>query len=579
MMKGEGVSPGISIGKAFIIFKTEAALKGIVLGDDLSKSIETGKFNKAVQSAVSEVENIKRDKTLSLTPDEMEILDTQVEFLNDPQIKDDVINKINSENKTANDALIEVFLGVSEMFGNLDDEYLKARTTDIQDAENRILKYLNTGVQPVTVEYPENTIIIAEDISPADAIVLDINKIKGFATRLGGRTSHAAIIAKAKGIPAVVDCGNALHDIKNNDTLILNGSSGEIILNPDLKTIDEYRIKQTSINKELSVLKSLKDLPAMTTDGHKVDLFANISGDADLEKVFENGGEGVGLFRTEMLFLGRNSFPSEEEQFQFYKKAAIKSKNKPVIVRTIDIGGDKQLSYFGIPPENNPFLGYRAIRICLDQKKIFFTQLRAILRASAFGNLKIMFPMICSLDEVRLAKECLKEVKNEMEFSGVRFNKNIETGIMLEIPSAALMADILAKEVDFFSIGTNDLCQYTLAVDRMNNKVSSLYSHFNPGLLRLIRNVIQQAHEQNKHVGMCGEMASDPLAAMLLLGMGLDEFSMGAASIPGIKKIIIRNSLSGAREICQKVMEMDSSESITCYLQKQFNDFERLHNS
>jgi phosphoenolpyruvate-protein phosphotransferase (PTS system enzyme I) len=577
-MKGVGVSPGISIGKAFIINKTEATLTGIALEDDQSKSIETGKFNKAVKSAVNEVEALKRNKDFSLTHDEIEILDTQIEFLNDPQIKEDIICKINSQNKTANDALIEVFLGVSEMFGNMDDEYLKARTSDLQDAENRILKYLNISVQPVGVEYPENTIIIAEDISPSDSIILDINKIKGFATRLGGRTSHTAIIAKAKGIPAVVACGNDLLFIKNDDTIILDGSSGEVILNPDLKTIDEYKTKQNRLNEELSLLKLLKDLPDTTTDGHKLDLFANISGDADLEKVFENGGEGVGLFRTELLFLGRNSFPSEEEQFQFYKKVAIKSKNKPVIVRTLDIGGDKQLPYFGIPPEDNPFLGYRAIRICLDQKEIFFTQLRAILRASAFGKLKIMFPMICNVEEVRLAKQCLQEVKHKMEFSGIGFNKNIETGIMIEIPSAALMTDILAKEVDFFSIGTNDLCQYTLAVDRMNNKVSSLYTHFNPGLLRLIQHVIQEAHKQNRHVGMCGEMASDPLAALLLLGMGLDEFSMGAASIPVIKKIITGNSLSGARKICQKVMEMDNSESITNYLQKELNDFEGIHN-
>ena len=578
-MKGVGASPGISIGKAFIINKTEAGLTGIALENDQSKSIETDKFNQAVQSAASEVEELKRNRNFSLTQEEMEILDTQIEFLNDPQIKEDVIHKIKSENKTANDALIEVFLGVSEMFGNLDDEYLKARTTDLQDAENRILKYLNISVQPATFEYPENTIIIAEDISPADTIILDINKIKGFATRLGARTSHAAIIAKAKGIPAVVACGQDLLNIKNDDTIILDGSSGEIILNPDLKTIEEYKIKQTGINEELSFLKSLRNIPVQTIDGHKVDLFANISGDDDLEIVFENGGEGVGLFRTEMLFLGRNSFPSEEEQFQFYKKVAIKSKNKPVIVRTLDIGGDKQLPYFGIPHENNPFLGYRAIRICLNQKDIFFIQLRAILRASAFGNLKIMFPMICSVDELRLAKECLLEVIHEMEFSGVRFNTNIETGIMIEIPSAAVIADILAKEVDFFSIGTNDLCQYTLAVDRMNNKVSSLYNHFHPGLLRLIQNVIEQAHKQKKHVGMCGEMASDPLAVLLLLGMGLDEFSMGAASIPGIKKIITGNKLSAAREICQKVMVMDNSESITNFLRKELNDFEGLHNS
>jgi phosphotransferase system enzyme I (PtsI) len=568
-MKGVGVSPGISIGKAFIIKKTEAVRSGIELENDQAKNTEIEKFDKAVLSAIKEVEAIKGNENLTLTKEDIEILETQVEFLNDPQIRNDVLFKINYEHKPANDALIEVILEAVKMFRNMNDEYLKARSADLQDAGNRILLNLNITGQPAYSKYGENTIIIAEDISPSDTIILDITKIKGFATQLGGRTSHAAIIAKAKGIPAVVACGKDLMDIENNDTIILDGSTGEIIIRPDLKTIEEYKIKQLKIAEELSLLKSLKDLPVQTTDGHKVKLLANISDDSDLEQVIENGGQGVGLFRTELLFLGRNSFPSEEEQFQFYRKVAIKSKNKPVTVRTLDIGGDKQLSYFGIPDENNPFLGYRAIRICLNQKDIFFTQLKAILRASVFGNLKIMFPMICNADEVRLAKDCLQEVKHELTSSGIEFNNNIETGIMIEIPSAALMADILAKEVDFFSIGTNDLCQYTLAVDRMNDKVSSLYNHFNPGLLRLIQNVIEQAHNQNKTVGMCGEMASDPLATLLLIGMGLDEFSMGAASIPGIKNIIIRNNFSRARKICKKVMGMDSSNSITDYLQEE----------
>ena len=568
-MKGVGASPGISLGKAFIIKKTEAVRSGIELENDQAKSTEIEKFDKAVLSAIKEVEAIKGNENLTLTKEDIEILETQVEFLNDPQIRNDVLFKINYEHKPANDAVIEVILEAVKMFRNMNDEYLKARSADLQDAGNRILLNLNITGQPAYSKYGENTIIIAEDISPSDTIILDITKIKGFATQLGGRTSHATIIAKAKGIPAVVACGKYLMDIENNDTIILDGSTGEIIIRPDLKTIEEYKIKQLKIAEELSLLKSLKDLPVQTTDGHKVKLLANISDDSDLEQVIENGGQGVGLFRTELLFLGRNSFPSEEEQFQFYRKVAIKSKNKPVTVRTLDIGGDKQLSYFGIPDENNPFLGYRAIRICLNQKDIFFTQLKAILRASVFGNLKIMFPMICNADEVRLAKDCLQEVKHELTSSGIEFNNNIETGIMIEIPSAALMADILAKEVDFFSIGTNDLCQYTLAVDRMNDKVSSLYNHFNPGLLRLIQNVIEQAHNQNKTVGMCGEMASDPLATLLLIGMGLDEFSMGAASIPGIKNIIIRNNFSRARKICKKVMGMDSSNSITDYLQEE----------
>ncbi|HPT21737.1 MAG TPA: phosphoenolpyruvate--protein phosphotransferase, partial [Bacteroidales bacterium] len=336
----------------------------------------------------------------------------------------------------------------------------------------------------------------------------------------------------------------------------------------DQGQIDEYLHKQKLFREKRLLLESIKDLPSKTTDGHMVKVYANISAPDDLEQVYENGGEGIGLLRTEMLFMGRDSFPSEEEQFQFYRLVAIKSKNLPVIIRTIDIGGDKQLNYFGIPVENNPFLGYRAIRICLDRKDIFMPQLRAILRASAFGTLKIMFPMICNVDEVIQAKECVRQAKNDLTDSGIKFDSDIELGIMIEIPSAALTADILAREVDFFSIGTNDLCQYTMAVDRMNDSVSMLYNHFNPGVLRLIQKVIEEAHKQGKQVGMCGEMASDPLATLLLLGMGLDEFSMSPASIPVIKNIIINHTLTEAGDILGRVMDMDNPDSITSYLQE-----------
>jgi phosphoenolpyruvate-protein phosphotransferase (PTS system enzyme I) len=566
-MFGIGVSPGISIGQAHVIKKIAAVSSGIILDTFEAKKIEIEKFNTAVKSAVNEVEGIKTNKHLNLKSEDIEILDTQIEFLNDPQIKSDVLDKINNENKTANDAVIDVIVAAVLMFKNLDDEYFRARAADVQDIGNRIVKHLNNNWS-ANQEFDENTILIAEDIAPSDTITLDITKISGFATQLGGKTSHAAIIAKAKGIPAVVACGNGLKQIENNDTIILDGSTGEVIISPDQNTIETYKAKQIDFIKKSSLLKSLKELPATSTDGKNVNLFANISNADDLEQVFENGGEGVGLLRSELLFMSRNSFPGEDEQFQFYKQVALKSRNKPVIIRTLDIGGDKQLSYFGIPHENNPFLGYRAIRICLNQKDIFLTQLKAILRASAFGKLKIMFPMICNVEEVRQAKACVQQVKDELTLSGIMFNNSIELGIMIEIPSAAMISDILAKEVDFFSIGTNDLCQYTLAVDRMNEKVAGLYNHFNPGVLRLIDNVIKQAHNQKKHVGMCGEMASDPLAALLLLGMGLDEFSMGAASIPYIKNIIISNSMTKAREIYGRVMEMDNSDSITSYLQE-----------
>ncbi len=567
-MKGVGVSPGISIGRAYRIDRSEAFITGITLQNDDERNQEIVKFENAVQNAVKEIEAIRQKNGLTLTAGEIELLDSQIEFLTDPQIKSDVLKKITSENKTSNDAVIEVIYDAVQLFINMDDEYFRARASDIRDTGSSILKYLNNSNQKSPGNYSDNTIIIAEDISPSDTISLDTSKIAGFATQLGGINSHTAIIARAKGIPAVVGCGKELLNIENNDIIILDGSEGEIIIRPESGLIEEYKIRQQKIVREQSLLKSLKNLPAKTTDGHTVKLYGNISDDSDLEKVSEAGGEGVGLFRTELMFLGRNSFPTEEEQFQFYRRVAIKSKNKPVIVRTLDIGGDKQAAYFGIPHENNPALGYRAIRISLARKEMFFTQLRAIMRAGKYGNLKIMFPMISSMDEVRRAKECVDKVKHDMSSTGIEFDNDIETGIMIEIPSAALMADTLAKEVDFFSIGTNDLCQYTLAVDRMNNMVSDLYNYFNPGLLRLIQNVIVQAHKQNKPVGMCGEMASDPLAALLLLGMGLDEFSMGSASIPNIKNIIIRNSMQKAREICREVMEMDNEVSIKNYLQE-----------
>ncbi len=567
-IKGVGVSAGISIGSAYILKEAKTLVSGIIISDKEAKEIEIKKFNQAVITAIEEVESIKSDKSLNLKPEDLDILDTQIEFLGDPQITEDIHEKIFNESKSANDAIIEVIDGAVHMFRNMEDEYIGARSSDIRDIGNRILRNLNARSVSSGKQYGKNTILIADDLSPSDTITLDISRVIGFATRYGGKNSHTAIIAKAKGIPAIVGCGPELTNIRNGDAIIVDGTCGEIILNPDSEIIRIYKAKQEIIFNEQAFLKSLRDLPAITADGQNVRLYANISSAEELEQVFENGGEGVGLMRTELLFMGRDTLPSEEEQFSFYKQVAIKSKNRPVIIRTLDIGGDKQLPYFGIPAENNPSLGYRAIRISLDKKDIFFIQLRAILRASVFGNLKIMFPMISNLSEVKQAKECLRQVKLELEHMGVDFDPSIGLGIMIEIPSAALMADILINEVDFFSIGTNDLCQYTLAVDRMNDKVSALYNHFNPGVLRLISNVIEQAHKQNKSVGLCGEMASDPLATLLLLGMGLDEFSMTARLIPSIKNILIKNSVSKAREVFKNVMGMDDPETIINYLQE-----------
>ncbi|TWI98657.1 phosphotransferase system enzyme I (PtsI) [Mucilaginibacter frigoritolerans] len=563
-MNGIGVSPGISLGIARILKTNSATLTGILLNDEAAILAHIKHFDDAVISAVSEVNDLIKQHT---NADGIEILETQVEFLSDPQLRDDVVEQISIHKKNVNDALIASIAQTVQTFESMYDEFMRARAADIKDIGNRILKHLNNAPSDHITPYGPDTIVIAEDISPSDTITMDLKHVIGIATQVGSKTSHAAIIAKSKGLPAVVGCGNELAIIKDGDFIILDGSTGMVLVNPDQQTILDYTQKRSDFAENISLLKQLKDVEPITTDGTAIILSGNISNADDLDDVFDYGGQGVGLMRTELLFMNRNSFPTENEQFDFYKKTALKAKGKPVIVRTIDIGGDKQLAYFNLPVEENPFLGYRAIRICLDRTDLFITQLKAILRASIFGDLKIMFPMIASIQEVRQAKTILQQAKEELAQAGQAFNDAIEIGIMIEIPSAAITADLLATEVDFFSIGTNDLCQYTLAVDRMNEKISHLYDPFNPGVLRLIDNVISQANKNNIHVGMCGELASDPLATLLLMGMGLKDFSMSASSIPAIKQIIINNNLSKAKEIYNAVLAMDNSADILNYLQ------------
>jgi phosphotransferase system enzyme I (PtsI) len=568
IISGIGVSPGISIGKALIIKKQAIALTGVSLTGDDELLIAIEKFNNAVAISITEVKTIISNYDASTGTEGLDILETHIELLSDPQIKEDVVAKITTERKNVNDALVEVIQNAVTLFKSMDDEYMSARAADVQDIGNRILKNLNRPGEIAAQNYDTGTIIIAEDLTPSDTITMDINRIAGFATQIGGKTSHAAIIAKSRGIPAVVGCGESLEKIQDDDLIILDGQTGSLIVNPDHDTIKQFETKREAWLQQTDLLKSLKDTVAITTDGVAIKLLANVADVGEMEQALEFGAEGAGLFRTEFLFLGRDSFPTEEEQFNFYKAVALKAKNKPVTVRTLDIGGDKQLPYFDFPEEQNPFLGYRAIRFCLDRKDIFITQLKAILRASAFGELKIMFPMIANIQEVRAAKTVLEEAKRELLEENIGFDKAIKVGIMIEIPSAAITADLLAKEVDFFSIGTNDLCQYTLAVDRMNEKIKDLYDPFNPGVLRLINYVIEQAHKNNIEVGMCGEMASDPKATLLLLGMGLTEFSMSAASIPQIKNSIIHNSIDKAKQVCEDVMKMEDSTSILSYLEK-----------
>jgi phosphotransferase system enzyme I (PtsI) len=567
MINGIGVSPGISIGRALVFKRMQGKISSQLLNNEGEIFNEIKRFDHAVQLALEEIENLKSNSTIVLNNEEYAILETQTELINDPQIREDVIEKIRAEKINANDALLRVLDVIVQLFENMDDEYMRARSSDMKDIARRILKHLNQA-ENEDYTFEPDTIIIAEDLSPSDTITMDTTYVTGFATQTGSKTSHTAIIAKSKGIPALVNCGKQIHEIKDNDVIILDGTKGLLHVNPHENVLREYRVMITDYKKQTTELNLLKDKPAITTDGTRIVFSGNISSSSELENMFSYGAEGVGLLRTEMLFMDRDNFPDEDEQFEFYKTIALNARGKTVVVRTIDIGGDKHLPYFNLPAELNPFLGYRAIRICLDRKDLFITQLKAILRAAAFGDLKIMFPMISNLTEIREAKKILEEAKLRLIQQNINFNADIKVGIMIEIPSAAITADILAEEVSFFSIGTNDLCQYTLAVDRMNEKISHLYDPFNPGVLRLISNVIEQGRKYNVHVAMCGEMASDPLATQLLMGMGLEEFSMSAASIPAVKKIILYGSMEKAREICKHVMQMNSSVQIISYLEQ-----------
>jgi phosphoenolpyruvate-protein phosphotransferase (PTS system enzyme I) len=568
MINGIGISPGIAIGKASIFKRQAVTLTGILLRNEGDILAEIKKFDNAVSASIIEVETIIRNYDQSQGNQELKILEAHIELLSDSQIKEDVTDKISKEKKNVNDALIEVIQNAVTLFKSMDDEYMSARAADIEDIGYRILKNLSSFSKTASQKYKAGTIIISDDLTPSDTITLDSTKVIGFATQVGGKTSHTAIIAKARGIPAVVGCGYPLNTVQDNDTIILDGQTGLVIINPDENTIKQYEIKRNTWQQQYNLLKALKDVSAITADGASIKLLANIADPDEMEHALELGAVGAGLFRTEFLFLGRDSFPTEDEQFEFYKVVVLKAENKPVTVRTLDIGGDKQLPYFDFPEEQNPFLGYRAIRFCLDRKDIFITQLKAILRASAFGKLKIMFPMISNIKEIRSAKAILKEAKNELLKENISFAQDIEVGIMIEIPSAAITADLLAREVDFFSIGTNDLTQYTLAVDRMNDKIKDLYDPFDPAVLRLISHVLEQGRKNNIEVGMCGELASDPRATLLLLGMGLTEFSMTAASIPQIKNIIINNSIKSAKKACEDVMNMNDSKSILNYLER-----------
>ncbi len=567
MYKGIAASRGIGIGKAFVIKEqndTAQYKERKILETEVENEIT--RFMEAVIATESYFDEVAEKSRDVLSEAEQQVFEAYKLVLKDPMFQDMVTSSIKEESLCAEGAVIKSVDQTKSMFLALNDEYMRQRADDIENVGKQILVSLTGNRTADLSKLSEDSIIIAEDLSPADTVSMNREYVKGFAVEKGGETSHTAIIARTIEIPALVGCGEKIREITHGDTLIIDGIEGILIANPTPEELATYLKKQSQYIEELEKIKALKDEPARTLDGRNVHLVGNIATPEEAKDVLEKGGDGIGLFRTEFLYLNRDELPSEDDQFKAYKEVAEVMGDRPCIIRTLDIGGDKQSALINMPKEENPFLGYRAIRICLNERDMFKTQLRAILRASAYGNLKIMFPMISCLEELREAKQILNDAMTELDARNVPFNRDIQVGIMIEVPSAALAADILAQEADFFSIGTNDLCQYTLAVDRMNERISSLYNPLNIGVLRLIKRVIDSAHEYGIKVGMCGEMASNPEYTTLLLGLGLDEFSMVPASIPHVKQAVRNTTLKNAVSTAEEILSLNESNKIKNHL-------------
>ncbi|MDX1807054.1 MAG: phosphoenolpyruvate--protein phosphotransferase [Paenisporosarcina sp.] len=562
-LSGIAASNGIAIAKAFRLENPELIVEKTTISNT---EAELTRFEAALSQSKSELETIKAHTAQQMNDEEAAIFSAHLLVLSDPELLGPITEKIKSENVNAEFALQEtanMFIG---LFESMDNDYMKERAADIRDVTKRVLAHLlGVSIQSPSM-ITDEVIIIAEDLTPSDTVQLNPQYVKGFITDIGGRTSHSAILARTLEIPAVVGAKTVMSSIQNDMIVIVDGLDGDIIVNPDAETIAYYEDKKASYELQKSEWATLKNEATVTSDGHHVELGANIGTPKDVVGVLEHGGEAIGLYRTEFLYMGRNQFPTEEEQFEAYSSVLKQMDGKPTVVRTLDIGGDKELSYLQLPKELNPFLGLRAIRLCLEMEDMFRTQLRALLRASVHGNLKIMFPMIATLEEFRKAKTLFLEEKTKLENEQIEVSNTIELGIMVEIPSTAVMADVFAKEVDFFSIGTNDLIQYTMAADRMNERVSYLYQPFNPAILRLVKNVIDASHKEGKWTGMCGEMAGDELAIPILLGLGLDEFSMSASSILKARSQIRKLSKAEMESHIDAILSLSTSDEVESYV-------------
>lgn len=552
MARGTGASAGIGIGKAAILREEKLVIENTGIED---AEAEKERFKSAVEQSIADVSALADDMASRIGEKEAEILNGHLMLLQDPMLTGEIENQIDNDKVCSEFAVETVCNMYADMFASMDDELMQQRAADMRDIKTRMQKIL-LGVQSVDVSLlPAGTILMAEDLTPSVTAGINPDNVAGIVTELGGRTSHSAILSRALEIPAVVAASGILSEVKDGDELILDGESGEIFVNPGSDLIAEYEKRRDAYLQEKEELKQYIGTSSTTVDGVTVEIAANIGKPEDVDRVLAYDGEGIGLFRTEFLFMDRNEMPTEDEQFEAYKKVAVAMKGKPVIIRTLDIGGDKEIPYMGLKKDENPFLGYRAIRFCLDRKDdIYRPQLKALLRASAFGNIKIMVPMVTCIEEYREAKELVADIGKELDEAGIAYNKEIQVRIMVETAAASLMADVFAKEVDFFSIGTNDLTQYTMSVDRGNDKISYLYSTFNPAVLRSIRHIIECGRREGIMVGMCGEAASDPLMIPLLLAFGLNEFSMSASAILKARKYITGYSVEELKAVAEQAM-------------------------
>ena len=569
MYKGTGASPGIALGRALVIEHSELVIEKKTI-ENIDEEIQ--KLESAVKVSKEELTKVKEKALAELGEHEAEIFEAHLLVLEDPELIGSAISKIRDEKVNADYALNEIKEMFVAMFESMDNEYMRERAADIKDVTNRVLRHI-LGIKVVDLAgLDEEVVLIAHDLTPSDTATMNKNMVLGFLTDIGGRTSHTAIMARTLEIAAVVGLNDITKKVKDGDYIVFNGDTGEVIVNPDEETKAKYASLKEEFEEYRKSLELLKGQASITTDGRHVELAGNIGSPNDVEGLIKNDAEGVGLYRTEFLYMDKeDSFPTEEEQYEAYKAVLEGMNNKPIVIRTLDIGGDKELPYFEMEAEMNPFLGYRAIRLCLDRKEIFTTQLRALYRASVHGKLRIMFPMISSLEELLDAKEVIKEVLKELDAENIAYSNDVEVGMMIEIPSAAVISDVLAKHVDFFSIGTNDLIQYTCAVDRMNQKISHLYNQFNPAVLRLIKMVIDNAHKEGKWVGMCGESAGDQRMIPILLGFGLDEFSMSPISILPARKLITSLSYADMQKFADEVLAMGTAKEIKEYVDKTFN--------